>query len=375
MDIGEGCHHLTFRSCEVIGGRYQVVLRDGVHDVVFDQTHFDGCFPDWVARSDVKRPEPGRPAHLLQGAALFLDESVELVEIRNCRFTRLFDGIDAAGTPRKLRVHHCEFTTIRDDVIELSSGGHGIEFDHNVIRTACVGISWLGNGAPPPAFRGTKYIHHNIIDTSTPQLYGRRDPGRLLPATWAGPLGDGMATGRAFGDHDTSSITGPDPWRIYHNTIVGRTDVDGQGTGASYIMAPSAPAVPHSVFNNIFVQADSTFVASRARVADGSQVFDGNIYHRPAPAPGTPLLHDYRDGTLSASFVDLAAFRASAFWSSTMAFYGPGWDAASVEGDPQLFPDYHPSQQGPAASGAVDLSWTGWPGLRAETFRGALAPR
>ena len=58
--------------------------------------------------------------------------------------------------------------------------------------------------------------------------------------------------------------------------------------------------------------------------------------------------------------------------------YVPGWDASSVEADPELVDpqqgDYRPKAGSPAATGALDISGLGLPGVKADVFRGATDP-
>ena len=374
IEVGPGVQHLTIADAEVRAGRYAIVVRDQAANLLLERVELQGGFPAYVARSDVKVPSPGRPAHLLQGAGLYVEDRCGGLEVRECRFEELFDAIDAPGRPQGLRVRASTFDTIRDEVLQLSSAGYDFEFAHNTCERVIAGVSWDGNGAPPAAWRGTKYVHHNVIDASTPMLYGRNDPKGLLPQKWQGPNGDGMATGRAFGMHSSNQITAPDPWKIYHNTIVVGQDVDGRGAGQCYYIAPYDPANPHEVFNNIFVQTAPHPIAREARVHDGSQVFDGNLYFRSVPGQGVKLFTDFKNGSQEQDFSSLNAFLLSAYALKTQSKYGPGWENSGVQADPLLNNRYVPDPNGPAASGAIDLSQKGWPGLANETFRGALDP-
>jgi hypothetical protein len=374
IEIGAGAHHVLVEGCELRAGRYAVLVRDGAGDLRFRDLEVQGGFPDYVARSDVKEPTRGRPAHLLQGSGIEFEGRVERAEVTGSTFERLFDAIGAAGDPRDLRIAGNRFRTIRDDVLQLSSRGYRIEFAHNRLERVAAGVSWAGNGAPPAAQRGTKYVHHNVIDASEPMLYGRSDPRGLLPKKLQGPRGDGFASGRAFGMHGEERIDGPDPWKVYHNTVVVTRDVDNRGAGQCYHLEPFDAERPHEVYNNLFVQTAAHWVARGARVSDGSQVFDGNLYHRAQPAADVPLFLELEDRGSSGDFGSLAAFRTSSHAASSRARYGPGWEASGCEGDPRLDPFYVPSAEGPAASGAVDLSGKGWPGCAGERFRGALDP-
>jgi len=332
-----------------------------------------GGVPGWIAWTDVKWPEVARPGHLLQGSAIHLSDDVDRVEIVNCSISGVFDAIGATGAPTNLAVHHSLFD-VRDDVLHLGSAGWNIEFHHNQVLGAHAGPSWSGSGSPPPGQAGTVWIHHNVIDASLPQRFARSDPQGLLDPDFQGPAGDGFATGRAFGMHSKSEITGPSPWKIYHNTLIVSDDVHNGGAGQAYRIEWFDPAVPHEVFNNIFVQVADEWLLRDARTTDGSQVFDGNLYWAPHRLAGTDLLEDLFDGSVEHDFGSLAQFVGSSAWAATRSYYAPGWETSGVEGDPQLNEAFVPRSGGLAAGGAVDLSGKGWPGLAGETFRGALAP-
>ena len=374
LHFESGAHHVTVRDCRLLGGRYHVLVRGGAHDLVFDGLTVADRFPDWVAWSDVKRPTTGSPGHLFQGAAIHLTDAVDGVEIMHSSFTGLFDGIGAAQAPTNLRVHHNVFD-VRDDVLQLGSAGWSVEFDHNrVLRAHSGGPSWNGSGAAPPDKVGRIYVHHNVIDTSVPQRFGRSDPRGLLDDEFQGPKGDGFAAGRTFGCHDKSDVTGPTPWKIYHNTAILTDDESHGGAGQAYRIPAFDSQHPHEVFNNVFVQLGDQWLLRDARAEDGSQIHDGNLYWAPHRSPGTDLLEDIWDGDASQDFATLADFRGSATWKTTQVHYPPGWERSGVEADPQLDQAFRPDPDGPAASGAVDLSGKGWPGLCGETFRGALEP-
>ena len=62
----------------------------------------------------------------------------------------------------------------------------------------------------------------------------------------------------------------------------------------------------------------------------------------------------------------------STAFTDSKQFIPTGWDAHSVEADPQLDSAHRPAPTGPAATGAVTLP-AEFPG-RGDTFRGALPP-
>jgi hypothetical protein len=372
VEIARGCDDVTLRSCTLRGGRYAVLARGDATAFRFESLQCDGGMPPWVARSDVKANGTAAPAHFLQGSALQLEGAIDGVEVARCTFLRLFDGIDTNGAPTRLEIHHCMFATIRDDAFELASAGHHVDFHDNLVMAAAAGVSWNGSVAPPRAAAGTKYVHDNVLDTSTPMLYGRDDPQGRLPPAWRGPAGDGMATGRPFDDHDTENLDGPDPWKIYRNTIIGGVDVDGVGLGVAYRFAPFDPALPHEVLDNVLVLVGDQPAARFVHIDDGAQLFDGNLWFRRGAAVTTPLL-EVIDSGVTTTFLRLDLFVA-ALRARTFAHYAPGWEAAGVEGDPQLRDDYHPAPGGPADGDGVDLAGRPWPAATAGNRRGAFDP-
>jgi hypothetical protein len=373
FELASGSHHIDLIDNTLIGGRYVVLVRDQVNSLTVSGNDFPGYVPPWIARSDVKRPSNGRPAHLLQGSAINFTATAWNVLITNNFFSNHFDAIDATKTVHDVHVVNNRFETIRDDVLQLGSGSWNIEVARNRMTTVAAGVSWNGSGSPSVQNRGKVYIHHNVIDSSVFQLYGRIDPNNQLEDKFDGPNGDGMATGRAFGMHSKSAIDGPAPWKIYHNTVVGSIDVDNRGSGASYYLADYDPNHPHEVYNNVFVQTWDSPVIRDARTADGSQIFDGNLYFRSTTNLTTPLFYRVFDvsGGNYQHFGQLADFIGSVSWATSQSYYPPGWESQGDENDPLLGSDYWPLNGSPALNGGVNLSGKSWPGTHGMTYRGA----
>lgn len=374
LEFKRGARHIDFFDAKLIGGRYTVLIRDGAHHIRLARNRYPGYMPPWIARSDVKRPRNGRPAHLMQGSAINIEESAHDIEITHSHFDYHFDAIDATGNPGNLKVNGNRFHRIRDDVLQLGSAAWNVEVAHNFMTAVATGVSWNGSGAASSDNAGRIYIHHNIIDASEFQLYGRLDPNGELEDKFDGPNGDGMGTGRAFGMHSRSSISGPAPWKIYNNTLIVSRDIDGRGTGAAYFIEHFDPDNPHEVFNNIFIQKWDHYLIRAARTDDGSQIFDGNLYHRSSATHKTNQLYqiyDIVDGTYS-HFRSLPDFMNSASQTATRLHYPPGWEANGVAADPKLDGMYRPGVNSPALTGAVDLSRRGWPGADGRSYRGAL---
>jgi hypothetical protein len=351
------------KDCDVLGGRTHIIAREGVHNLLFDGITVNDSVPPWIAWTDVKNGT--KPAHSLQQSTINLQAGTHDVEVRNCVFRNVFDNFNG-GPVHNLRIHHNTFLGTRDDVFQMSSASYDVEIDHNLMFRVSKGPSWHGGGTPPKP--GTIYVHHNIIDTTQALLVGRPDP-RGLPKKR-----HGMQRVRPFGSHQGGGFGEGAPWKIYNNTLLFGRDLNGMGGGQCYKISKSHPEHPHEVYNNIFVQIEDHWVAARARVADGSQIHDGNVYWRTFGGPKQPLISRWagKDGPLD--FATLAAFRASPSFQETQSYYPPGWEGSGVEADPRLDDEFYPAPDGPAAHGAVPLP-AHWPGQAGDTYRGALPPR
>ena len=341
------------------------VVMFGTHHVQIRNVTFHHDLPDWISWTDIKSGR--RPARLLKAAAIALGEGVHHLDVSGSRFFGVFDGIEAISEGlHHVRVDHNLFH-VRDDALQLASTAYQIEFDNNLVFGP--GPSHDGSGDTPEP--GTKYIHHNIIDTRAALFWGRVDPDEQLK-----PYMRGWGPHRPLSSHNDDGFL--DPWKIYQNTFVLGDGLGIGGVGLGLWGRPS-PDVPHEVYNNIIQQRADAWLIARLDVAAGGQILDGNLYHRTVAGAKAPFFKDMAMGDEFRHFSSLAAFRESAFSSSTQAFYGLGWEQGGIEADPGLGAidqgDYRPMIDGAAsAPGIVDLQPTGWPGTSAQPFRGAVDP-
>jgi hypothetical protein len=350
---------ISLLDLAIVPGRTGILVQKGVRDLTLRGLTIDAGFPAWVAWRDVKSKP--RVAARLKLTGVLVRSETACISITHSRFIDVFDGITAAGSPEHLSIRHNAFDRVIDDALQLGTAAAHVEFGYNLVFGP--GPSHHGSG-PSPA-PGTKYIHHNVIDVRHDELYSR--------------VGEDRAGWRHHIPLPTHSIkaAGPDPWKIYHNTILFRRNTNNAGAGQERKGPREGP--PHEVYNNIFVQ-HSDYRASRgARVDDGAEIFDGNLYHRTVPRAEASLFSSWRRGEETRSFASLAEFRSSSFAAATRAYYLPGWEQMGIEADPLLRDppgrDYRPALDGPAALGALDLGATGWPGAHAGGYRGAVDPR
>jgi hypothetical protein len=358
VDIENTTEHLVIDGIDFINGYTPFRIHEGAHHLTFDGLTIDHAVPDWIAWQDVKNGD--KPAHQMQGAGFDISGNTNHVEIVNCTIRGVFDGIDANGDPHDFEVHHNTFTKIRDDSFSLGTASRNIEVHHNMMIEVYTGLARYGQGTAPSP--GTTWFHHNVVDNSTHMQHGRMNPD----GSWRGGTSDGKYTVHAIAANHTANGWGEgDAWKIYHNTFIVNDDDEGNH-GVGHTKQQHVGYV-HEVYNNIFVQLDDHYIARHPKAV--TQFYDGNLYWRPVPNAERPIFYDFEreDGSRGYDYDDLDEFLASSFHRET------GWDANSVQADPQLDANYRPSATGPAASGAVPLP-PGLPGNLGETFRGALAP-
>ncbi len=372
-----GANNIIVKNSSIKAGRYFIRVQEHSHNILFDNIIIDDKVPQWIAWSDVKRPSSGRPGHRYQGAGITIDG--HNVEIKNSTFRDTFDAINFTNKAHDIHIHHNEFYNIRDDVTQMGSAGYNYNIHHNKLIGVHAGFSWHGSGDQEPGYTGTKYIHHNIIDASQYTFKGRSDPHNLLSGHMKGADGTGYAAGSGFGSHSMSGITTPDPWKIYHNTVIsGKKYSSNNGMGNCYHYSNFGPEqlnsnFPHEMYNNIFVELEEQHILGKCQIKGGSHILDGNLYHRTDLS--APVFKELYYGDQKISFSSLSDFKKSSYFVKTKSYYNPGWEASGIEADPKLNSEYIPDKYGPAAKGALDLSNKKWPGLKGETFRGALQPQ
>ncbi len=352
--IHERQRHITMKNCTVTGG-----INVRAKDVMIDGVHFQGFIPPYIAWADIK--EGRAPAFHIQSGGLMLIGRRGIV--RNCLFTNLFDGVTPGP---EAQVYNNRFIGLRDDGINLGTSlGGPVEIHHNLFRHIGQGISHVGTGEPK--MQGQIYIHHNIIDQREPHLKSRKQADGTYWG-YKGPNGKRMSRGVPFGWHNQTGA-GPDPWKLYNNTVI---------CGYSRLLdsASQKPGFtePQEVYNNVYIQLHDRSMRRLVDVTSGRNLFDGNLYFRPN-GNEKPLFAGYRNGEGNfRPFPTLDDFKQDEYFDISKKVYPPGFENSSVEADPKLDEHYRPAPDSPAASGAIDLSNRGWPGLDGKRYRGAVLP-
>lgn len=356
--LGSDSHHISIKNLTTTIPMNAVQM-DDCHDITIDNVYFDGGFPAWLAWTDLKggdgQSQPAR--HWNNKTAGVSGASVSNLEIKNSHFDRVFDGGVLGG--HDIHVHHNRYTEVLDDMIQLASSSYNVEIAHNEILGAGPSHNGKGSSSAP----GTKYVHHNLINNDVEMLWGKYDPDEILRTSYSGWHG-----AITFSTHSSRKVGDGDPWQIYYNTILHNGQGFSSGCGMDQWTATNSTGVAHTVYNNILVETGGGVLADEMSTDDGFQIYDGNLYFRATPS--TEPLWDDVDGS---DFDTLRDFLNSSSFQASKDMLDTGWESNGIEADPRLDEQKHPSDNGPAAMGAILLP-SHFPGPR-HVYRGALPPR
>lgn len=364
-----GADHITFSDLSITMSYGAILLDAGSHHILVDNVTVNAFFPPWVAWTDMKGSDGQyRPVSRVKpsGVSGTGNPLIHDIEIRNSLFNKVFDGHVFDGY--NINIHHNTYSVL-DDTVQIGTNSYEVEIHHNKIFGPGVSHNGRGDSSIAP---GTKYIHHNIIDATKPMLWGRHDPNGILRMSNTGWHGQ-----HPFPTHTGKGLGKGDPWKIYHNTILYDGTKHSGGAGHELWQGINSTGQAHEVYNNIFIQtSDNPIVDDQATTRDALQIYDGNLYFR--TSGNGPLFDQIKDGSGTHNYNSLSDFLASQTFVNSKKLYSPGWEASGIEADPELTdPDngnYLPAFSGPAASGAVDISNLGFPGLKGDEFRGCTDP-
>jgi len=352
--------NLTFKNMSIWAGQYGLLLFDTAGaNYLIDSVDFNMHLPDWVARADMKTPPS--PASNIKLTAMVARGSN--VEISHCNFYGTHDAI--VSSRANDLVFPYNYMETQDDATQIGTDVYNVEFSYNMVIGA--GPSHQGTPALNP-FIGADYYHHNIIDFSTPIFFARNDPDSLLKPKYRN---NPLKGGGIFGVHGKSHAANPDPWKIYNNTLIGRSRVSVSDHKFDNWIQGNV-GVTHEFYNNIAILVDDWFFYRGSYVEEGEEIFDHNIYHRLTEADMEFRRRLNEDPNLN--YATLDEFLSSPEFVASQSYYPPGWDANSRVGDPLLDSNYYPDPNGIAATGALDLSDRGWPGADGAPYIGALPP-
>ena len=299
-------------------------------DITFSHCQFNGGMPPWYFRTDRKAEytflQDGRPV------------------LNNLGKQTISSLIAPSSSPNTgTTIHHCEFHNAHD----LYLGGSDLDFHHNWINnlndegifldafpSANVRIheNVILKTLSPLSFAGGPvgqpfYIYRNVIDVRAPTAgYRPRHPGDV----------DVWRYGNTF---KSNGVDGPTTCSRTHSSSTRR------GGQASYLhYRDLGGAHPRRSFNNIFVAVNPDADSDRTITFLPSPAFpgptDANLYHRMGERTGPLFRHlgyTFQNTAFNGKFLDrLADLHASVFFQQSQSQYAPGYEAHSLEGDPQF---------------------------------------
>jgi len=307
--------------------------------VAFRHCLFDGGLPQWHFRNDLK------------GEYSFMDTSTGRIAL-DARTNTADSLLLGSGTDQGTVVEHSEFVNGHD----LYLVGTGFRFHHNwvhnlndealfldayplsdarvhenLVERTLSAVSMAGY-----AVGGTRYVYRNVFDLREPTA-GSRPRNQVDRNVWR--------YGFAF-KSNARPEEGDGPHDVFQNTFIVR-DQEGQATYLHYRDSGLLGASRRRFLNNIFVAVNTVPVTDRplAYLPDPSfpTATDGNDYFRFGYATAPLFRHlDYHlpppDGPFYAAgvFGSLDALRQSLYFQQSQTTYAPGFEASSLEVDPQL---------------------------------------
>jgi len=222
----------------------------------------------------------------------------------------------------RLDFHHNWVNNFNDEGIILDGAlGTDNRFHENVLVKTLSPISFAGN-----KLGGPFQIYRNLVDV--------RSPTAGFRPRFTGDV-DIWRYGNTF---KSNFVDGP--YDLFQNTFM----VKAQEGQASYLHYRAGVTHRRRTFNNIFVAVNPdeasdhalSFLPSPSAPAE----VDGNLYHRIGLAT-RPLLrylgYQHGGGTFpGGSFAHLADLYASLFFTQSQSQYAPGYEAKSLEANPQF---------------------------------------
>jgi hypothetical protein len=317
---------------------YGVRTRDN-DGLTFSHCEFDGGKPGWYFRNDGKKEywfaTGSAPTRNVLGKqtmrTLWLPSRGDVrTTVHHSEF---HDAHDLYLGGDDIDFHHNWISEMNDEGLFLDAhGGDDVRVHHNVILKTLSALSFASDATGDvEAVGGPFFIYRNLIDVREPTAgYRPRRPGDI--AVWR----YGSAT-KSNGEDG--------PYALFQNTFLVR-DQDGQASFMHFRNTRGSHA--RRVFNNIFVAVHVDPTTDIAITFIPSPLFpaatDGNAYYR----IGAPVSPPYRylpyasvetwgpGGSFDCLTGCDAPLAGSTLVEHSTAQYAPGYEASSIEGDPQF---------------------------------------
>jgi hypothetical protein len=325
--------HVRFRA-----STYGVRTR-GNTGLTFSHCEFDGGKPTWYFRNDGKREywfaTSAAPRRNILGKhtmrTLWVPSRTDVgTTVHHSEF---HDAHDLYLGGDDVDFHHNWISEMNDEGLFLDAyGGANVRVHHNVILKTLSALSFANEATGGvDAVGGPFFIYRNLVDLREPTSgYRPRQPGEV--AVWR------------YGS--VSKSNGEDgPYALFQNTFLVR-DQDGQASFMHFRNMHGEHV--RRVFNNIFVAVHSDAATDVAITFLPSPLFpaatDGNAWYRIGSVASPPyryLAYASPDVSGPAGVFDCLTgcdrdLIGSALFAQSMAQYTPGYEAGSIEGDPQF---------------------------------------
>lgn len=336
----EGSNNITFDHVRIDASSFGVRMGGNASNTTFEHCVFDGGNPSWLFRSDIKTaytylnssgdPINNRGANNTVDNLMVPHAAATNTTIRNCEFV---NGHDLSIAGRNLDFHHNWINNMNDEGISLPKTSANVRIHENVITAALDPLSFAVTSSNAP---GPFYIYRNLVDVRGPTAGFR--PGNT-----------GDTNVWRYGNPFKDATNLDTEWSAFHNTFL----VRGEQTQATYPQYRDRLGFTEDrrFFNNIFVAVHPTADDDQAigflPWPSSTAEIDGNNYHKIGPG-NAPLLRylDYEHPLGSGTTFTAGSFACisgctnqligSTLFTQSQAQYPPGFEASSIESDPQF---------------------------------------
>ncbi|MGH9630740.1 MAG: DUF1565 domain-containing protein [Bryobacteraceae bacterium] len=305
----------------------------------FTHCEFDGGKPGWYFRNDGKMQykflDGGTPVENNLGKqtmrSLFVPSPLDTGT--TIAFSEFHDAHDLYLGGSRVKFHHNWIYDLNDEGLFLDAyGKEDVQVYENVILKTLSPISFAGDRTGDQAeVGGPFYVYRNLVDVRVPTAGHRpRFPGDT--AVWR------------YG-HTFKSNGEDGPHALFQNTFL----VYGVVEQASYLHFRNLNGNhQRRSFNNIFVAVNPDAESDRPITFVPSPSFPaqtgGNAYHRIGmmARPRYRFLQyvfagqTFRAGTFDCLEDCSSALRGSLLFNQSKSHYPPGYEADSIESDPQF---------------------------------------
>lgn len=347
---GGSATNINIKNLEITPGWMGIDL-EGAQSWTMDNVSIMFHRAPWTSRTEVKSfPEPA-----LGSRTTGINYSGgQNLTFKNGKVDGAFDGFLAIGG-HGLKILNSALTNSMDDGIQTSESVYDFEFAYNKVLG---GAGPSHDGSTTDKSPDSVYIHHNIFDNRTKVFWARK------PITGVSPSengSEGYHCAPTFSSHGVPDYD--DPWKIYYNTFQSCGSPGQQGLN-QWMYSGAQRNGKHEFVNNVMNLVQNGYFYRNANASTGMENYDGNVY-----------------GTDNLSFFGIEITGTNGTSRNVNTFddwkAATGFDTHSIyAGQPiPLDANYKPAANGPAASGAIDLTNRGWPGAATyQPYRGALAP-